>query len=317
MADEEQTGPRRGQPSAEESYPELFEFLDTTISTFNDWLLADDTVYDATIWNDVAGAILHRALNLYRSGIYLLRQNHWEEATVLSRSLFELLLSVEHLQRSEDLEASARSYWAYGLLEELIAAKANLTYTIESGRGDDQTRQRLTEIETQMRSPAFAEFKTKRGEWQTGWSGQSVWNLAKASSHHLRVRQYNVLYRDWSRFVHSSPRAVLANAIQPQYHLGHPALALIYANVIEKRGAFDTAGMLVALTVEILIALSQRLAHLDQAILTGFQSSSISLMMDSFTEETAQKFRIVPNFGAYIDDENHLRTIWPQEPEEA
>ena len=87
-----------------------------------------------------------RALNQYRSIVNLLRNNHWEDALILVRSLFELLLNTEELcRRTDDIEKAAESFAADGHLQKCIATnlpgksqgrRSWIAYSRPRGRGD-------------------------------------------------------------------------------------------------------------------------------------------------------------------------------------
>jgi len=62
-----------------------------------------------------------RAFNLYRSINFLLENDHWEDAAILARSMFELLLNLEEVVRDErTAEERAQKYLRYQHLSKLL-----------------------------------------------------------------------------------------------------------------------------------------------------------------------------------------------------
>ena len=116
--DETGGGPHR--PSAATAYREVFLQLDEVIERFHLW--SDrDIESDGTWWGIGQLAILLPAFNQRRSVANLLRDNHWEDALILLRSVFELLLNTGELCRhTTDIEKSAESFVAFAHLQRYL-----------------------------------------------------------------------------------------------------------------------------------------------------------------------------------------------------
>ena len=72
------------KPSAEETYPDVFEVSDLIIERLHFWIEKADLEDDGTFLGLVKIGILARAFNQYKAIINLLRTNHWEDALILT-----------------------------------------------------------------------------------------------------------------------------------------------------------------------------------------------------------------------------------------
>jgi uncharacterized protein DUF5677 len=200
-------------PSAAEAYPDFFVQTDAVIAQFHLWIDRDDIPADGTWWGIVQLAILVRAFNQYRSIVNLLRNNHWEDALILVRSLFELLLNTEELSRhTSDIEVAAESFVAFAHLQRYLRWRETELYNITTGRAGDEARARVHEMDGLARKffAPFWEEKKGRGRWRTNWSRKNVADLCHLSVNPLREHHYRLLYGRGSEFTHSAPVAVFA-----------------------------------------------------------------------------------------------------------
>lgn len=193
--------------AAKERYPEHFQISDMVINQLVKWLHRKDIPMPSTALGIVKFASVVRAFNLYKSLNILLENDHWEDAAVLSRSLFELLLNLEEVVRDkETAEEKAKKYLKFQVLQNYVQAVNLQHYKIQTGRASDKQALKLKEMENVARS-VFAEFlsKDKKSEWVRLWCGKSAYKLASDSVNQMRTSQYKIIYSMFSDISHSSP----------------------------------------------------------------------------------------------------------------
>jgi len=201
-------------PSAYERCNELFELTDQFIEYLDHLLYSDPISEPETIINVIKLASITRVKNLFVSINLLLRYDHWEEAKILIRSLFELLLNMEEIFRDKaTVEKKAQRYLLFNELQEYIKIRAELNYNIMTKRVEDEDKANMAiKLMDQFAEKRFKLFlNNKKGEkfWDHYWTDDKPWKLAKKSKNRIRKQQYDILYADMSHFVHSSPMAVL------------------------------------------------------------------------------------------------------------
>lgn len=197
--------------SAKERFPEYFRVSEEVISRLHEWIDRQDIPVPQTFLGIVKFAIVVRAFNLYKSINLLLENDHWEDAAILGRSLFELLLNLEEVVRDEQTaEIKAQKYLRYQHLSKLLHYINDKRYEINTGRTPKKEETRITEIEKNTRI-IFSEFVDKRrtSEWSNSWCGKSVYKLTKDSGKPLRLAQYKLIYSYFSEFSHSNPLATM------------------------------------------------------------------------------------------------------------
>ena len=159
-------------------------------------------------------AITTRAYNILKCTELLLENSHWEDAAILTRSLFELLLNIEEIMgEPEQSEKKAKRYFRFGYLQECLHMKANADYEIMRGtyKGDTEA---LKKLEATL-PDAFPDFldknrgknKTKRN-WARTWCGKTVRHLAESSKNPIRIHQYKIMYSFTSNLIHSNAMAL-------------------------------------------------------------------------------------------------------------
>ena len=95
-------------PPAEKRYPDLFAFLDSAIGYLSEVIDVGSLPIPSTNLAFVRFTAVIRAFNLLKSIRQLLASDHWENAAILMRSLFELVLNVEDVTYFSANEASFR-----------------------------------------------------------------------------------------------------------------------------------------------------------------------------------------------------------------
>lgn len=200
------------KPSANERHPDYFAVTDFVISTLGQWVDHTPIPAPETALGIVSIASIVRAVNLYRSINLLLSTDHWEDAAILSRSLFELLLNLEEIYRDESQEESkSKKYLRFDMLQDYLHAKNMVEYDVETGRRTRDVLLKLKDMDALSKS-LFREFRSQNGrtEWQASWCGKSVHKLSRDSKEPLRLAQYRILYSHFSAFTHSSPASVMS-----------------------------------------------------------------------------------------------------------
>lgn len=181
------------------------------INQLHEWIDRTDIPAHQTALEIVKFASVTRAFNLYRSINVLLETDHWEDAAVLSRSMFELLLNLEHIVRSkESAEDKVKKYLRFQELQKYLHQISLIDYEVQTGRCSKEQVSKLTELKKMTKS-IFTEFLSKRKglEWETSWCGKSVYKLANDSANPIRIPQYKIIYSLFSDFSHSSPYSVM------------------------------------------------------------------------------------------------------------
>ena len=205
------TSPR---PAAADVYRDFFAEADRVIEQFHRWI-DRDLPNDGTWWGMVQVAILVRAFNQYRSIVNLLRQNHWEDALILVRSLFELLLNTEELCRQgNNVEDAAESFVAFAHLQRYLRWRDTQAYHIATGRAGAEVERQIGEMDRMARK-FFAPFwieKKGKGRWRGSWSKKTVADLCRLSANPLRPYHYHLLYGRGSDFTHSASRRIRGDA---------------------------------------------------------------------------------------------------------
>ena len=203
----------RKYQSAEERFPQFFEITDEVLDRLHAWIDVGKKPEIKTACDVIYIASAVRALNLYRSIVLLLKKDHWEDAVILTRSMFELLLNIEEIQRDKvTIEDKSILFFRFNKLQQYLQAKAIHQYNVDTGR-INSIDSRFEEID-KIAELFFADFliTTKKGrkKWRNSWFGKNIKELAEASEQQpLRKRQYDVLYSYMSAFTHSAPMSVM------------------------------------------------------------------------------------------------------------
>ena len=202
-------------PSAKNRHPGLFKVTETVIQQLVEW------VHDPDIANPSVSALglvkfcsVVHALNGYRSINLLLETDHWEDAGILTRGLFELVLNLEEICRdARTAEEKAQRFILFGSLQQGLHARALVQYQIDTGRGTKEHGEKVREIDNFLESH-FKQFlfvgKKGRKRWRDYWCNMSVRDLAERSYHPTRIHQYTIIYAFLSSFTHSAPMAVMS-----------------------------------------------------------------------------------------------------------
>lgn len=207
------------RPAAEETHAGVFERLEPIVLQVHDWLHGEPVPSAGTALDNLQIAFIVRALNQYRAILLLLRSNHWEDALILTRALFELLLNVEELvYRQPDKEQAAQRFFLFSSLEHFRETRELRRYDIASGREPPDYAQALDQVE-KMGRKAFAPFayidRKGRPRWRSHWANRTVADLCHLSPDRMRPHQHRILYSKGSAFTHSAPSAVLAAHAPP------------------------------------------------------------------------------------------------------
>ena len=218
------------KPAAEKRFPKYFQISDEIIYQFHNWIDIGNEPKIQKTSDVVYIALAVRALNIYRSIVMLLEKDHWEDALILTRSIFELLLNIEEIQRDKtEIESKSRGFFLFYRLQEYLRSKAIDQYNIKTER--KKKIEKIIAEEERVAELLFNEFlivnnKGKK-RWSTSWCGKTILELAKASAQPIKESHYHILYSYMSAFSHSAPLSVMStiDSIDPQKELNEVQLA--------------------------------------------------------------------------------------------
>lgn len=195
--------------------------------------------------------VLMRGVNAVKSARLLLEEAHWETAAGPVRQLFELVVNMEYLASQPDRDQATLTYAKFGLMQAVLAERAELRYRMATGRTVDEAR--VAKLDTMLAGPMFGQFRrvNKKGEvvWARSWSGKHIRALVEASARPLRKAQYEQLFVVWSEQVHGAPTTLLANL----FPVWQDDVAELLAS--DDRQIVQTANMAVMLFAELWLLL--------------------------------------------------------------
>jgi len=198
------------QPGAHERHPEVFKITDAIVSTLHEWINVDGLKEPEDALSFTKSALLVRAFNLYISINTLLKNDHWEDAAIISRSLFELLLNLEEILLEDEAALSkAQCFLKYNELQKTLHLINNLDYEISTNRASEEQKKNLDKL-MHLAKGFFKEFYIKKkNKWQRTWCNKSVYSLASSSKNPLRMAHYKIIYSEFSNLSHSNPYGVM------------------------------------------------------------------------------------------------------------
>ena len=160
-----------------------------------------------------------RALNIYSAILLLLQHDFWEEATALSRSLYEMLLNLHEIHRNlsdpKDTEEQARKYVRFGALQRYLGARTDLVHGVHPD--DDVTvDEGLVQPFDDQIEQQFAEFRAPKPKapwhrtWKQDWCDKNIRELAEDSGDYRHAESYHAFFFRSSSLLHSTPYSVLS-----------------------------------------------------------------------------------------------------------
>lgn len=142
--------------AAEVRFADIFVIIDELINCFSKVIDGGQLPLTPGPLGIVRVSALIRGYNLLKSIRQLLANDHWENATILMRSLFELVLNIEEVERNPIIaDAQAERFCRFEVLQKFRRIKANSNYELSS-RGHAHNP-KLTALEKEL--PKFF------GEW--------------------------------------------------------------------------------------------------------------------------------------------------------
>ncbi len=253
-------------PSAEEQYPDIFKCLDEIINQTLKLVHGNPIPDDRSYWGNVRMGLIFRAFNQYRSIVNLLRTNHWEDALILTRSLFELLLYTEELLRKPDSEKAGERFYLFSGLQSYLEFRELTLYKVLTGRLGQEVEDTIKNKWDKKAKETFSIFwyknKKGRGKWRESWCNKNRAELSRASKNPMRIHQYHLIYGRGSDFTHSSPIAVFsASHFMP---LGYELEDLIgRSNSVEEQELKMVAPLASIFFLEIFLLVGDRLPDFD------------------------------------------------------
>lgn len=126
--------------------------------------------------------------------------------------MFEMLLSLEELERCDPIDDAVERYRRFAALQDLRHRAAIRRYNEASGRSSPNDPRSADKIE-EFCAQTFPEFLTvtKKGRriWADYWHGHTVRELAHRSDSQMRPVQYETLYRFLSAYSHGAPVSIV------------------------------------------------------------------------------------------------------------
>ncbi|MDB5320778.1 MAG: hypothetical protein JWN40_2409 [Phycisphaerales bacterium] len=258
-------------PSADKRHPEVFELLHVLRDKLCLWIDNGDLDNPSTPLEWVKIAVCVRTYNIFKAAIALLERDFWEDALILIRTLFELLLNVEELLRSEtEQEKRAGRFILFEKLQTYLKHVALIEYNLQMER---PLKRPEAYADVQLKAKRlFSSFivGTKNGKvkWAKSWHGRNVWELAEASKNPMRTGQYKTLYAYCSALVHASPAAVLSTNIEMGSEMEWEGVTEKRLND-DKEGIMLTVGFLAQFSFEVLLLAGSVLPKFDASV--GFE----------------------------------------------
>ncbi len=203
---------------ASERYPECFEITANVISTLVKWIEVEGVPAPRTALGFVKIASVMRSYNIYKSINLLLGTDHWEEAAIIARSLFELLLNLEEVLRdTAAAEKRAKRYLRFNKLQEHLHVISSVEYDLQTGRCSKKRASLLGKAK-KLAESIFGEFRDGKrpSGWDRSWCRKSVFKLAEASENAMRTHQYKIIYSYFSDLCHSGPYPTMTTIKEPQ-----------------------------------------------------------------------------------------------------
>lgn len=153
--------------------------------------LDEDNIQDF-FYKGIVVYVSWKSLKSYLAIMYLLDKGFLEDANIILRSMFEILVTILFIKQNP--KKRALQYLEYSYVE-----KHRLIETITDMAGDPKNAARLREIEQEYLR-IKDNYKNK-----SSWSGLSIREMSKKVG---LEDLYNMLYRFHSQFVHTSPEAM-------------------------------------------------------------------------------------------------------------
>lgn len=170
---------------------------------------------NASILNFVKFRAFNRAVTQYRSFLELLKAGQWEDALVLTRSLYELNLNLSEIYCSPEPEDAATRFVKFGKFLLIRLEQKRLEDQLRDERLQSQASaqtiadcERKLAVITSKLDNGFAQFRNPNGKWQDSWSSVSVETLARRLAKETggqRGQNDYFVFRLASLFTHSTP----------------------------------------------------------------------------------------------------------------
>ncbi len=248
---------------APERYPEFFAIIDNVVDKLHEWIHPNGMRQHKSALDFVKTVTIVRAFNLYKSIKLLLENDHWENAAIIARSLFELLLNLEEILREETVsEQQASKYLRYNELQKSLHTINDIEYEIATGRCSKK-RALLLEKFKQSMETAFKEFHNKkRTGWKNTWCGKNVYELASSSHDPIRIHHYKIIYSHFSELSHSTPYSAMTTYTEMKSGDNEDLIVQKREN-IEKENLVNIILLSTSWLIEILLLASSQISAYD------------------------------------------------------
>lgn len=253
----------------EAQFPKVFVALARIREPLAQWLENAAAAQVPTPSGVVKSGILFRAARQHHAIVGLLALGHFEDALILTRSLFELVLHTEQLTAcSSDVDTRATQFLRFCRLELHLESRA--MYALHLRRYGGSSDQRIAEAD-RAAEDEFAGFsytdRAGKHRWFQNWCAKSVAVMAEESSNAMRRAQYQFLYAKASRFVHGGSTAVFP-AIYPEGHPPDVAAAVAHYDDVREQNLRLAASFSSVFLAEIFGTLADRIPGFQPEWLT-------------------------------------------------
>jgi hypothetical protein len=271
---------------ATESYPEIFDTMTLIYECLKKWIAGARPLAERPHYSDAQIGVVVRGLNQYGSIINLLENRGYEDALILTRSMFELLLTAEELVRQEaaNPEKASMEFILFSQLQDYLRERTLELYQIATGRATKETEARVKWRDAKARdwfSPFWRPvskpgrkkgkkkkksreiYETEGGRWAPVWCGKRVDTLSDESENPMRKHQYETLYRWGSSLAHATPHVVFSAALPRVLQPTDKEEFRSYMDLKEEKGLRVAASLSSSFLIEIVSLFADRFPDYD------------------------------------------------------
>lgn len=199
-------------PMPDQLEPNAFRVLDSAIKGFSEIFDGGEMKTPETYLDMVRINIGVRTYNLLKCIRHLLCYGYWEECQILLRTLFELLVKLEDIERGES-EEKAKRFVLSAAASRLVRKRNDLVYRRETGRRVETGLIERIDEYLRTRLEEFLDSRTldKRYLWIKRDKPVRELAMESAKDRPIREHQYYLLYGELSEYVHAAPSAILGD----------------------------------------------------------------------------------------------------------
>lgn len=269
-----------------ESYPEIFDTMTLLYESVKQWLEGAKSLPERPNYSDTQIGIVVRGFNQYGAIINLLENRNYEDALILTRSMFELLLTAEELVRQEAVnpEKASIEFILFSGLQEYLRWRTGELYQIATGRATKETKARIKWFDAEARdwfSPFWCSigksqkkkdkkekksreiYEVEGGKWTSHWCSKKVWQLSDESENPMRKHQYETVYRWGSSLAHATPHVIFSASLPRTLQPTDKEEFRSCMDLKEEKGIRIAATLSSSFLIEIVVLFSDRFPDFD------------------------------------------------------